>query len=115
MPDAEVLEEMKEFDGERYNLLTGILKGNVENKDLFFTVVVERFGVEDTVELVHGGCDLFVTEENKLEYVQLVAEYIMVGCIRPQLNNLVAGFHDIVPVELLKQFTEEEIDQLISG
>ena len=40
-----------------------------------FTVQVENFGQKMEVELKEGGADIFVTEENREEYVELYIKY----------------------------------------
>ena len=38
-----------------------------------------------------------VTEENKREYVNLVARHRMTTAIKPQINSFLEGFWDLVP------------------
>lgn len=42
-----------------------------------------------------------VTNENKREYVDLVARHRMTGAIREQVDAFTRGFWDIVPRELI--------------
>ena len=49
------------------------------------------------VELVEGGADIEVDDSNKREYVARVAHHRMTAEIAPQLRQLVAGLHEVVP------------------
>ena len=42
-------------------------------------------------------CYYRVTEENKREYVNLVARHRMTTAIKPQINSFLEGFWDLVP------------------
>jgi len=65
--------------------------------------------------LIEGGSNTEVTEENKGEYVRLVAQHRMTGAIEPQLEALLEGFHELVPKDLIAIFNERELELLISG
>ncbi len=51
------------------------LKDNVEDLDLNFTVDINEFGQSRSVELKRGGRDISVTNDNKIEYIHLLADY----------------------------------------
>ena len=44
-----------------------------------------------------GKCICRVTEENKRDYVNLVARHRMTTAIKPQINSFLEGFWDLVP------------------
>ena len=46
----------------------------------------ERFGETETVDLKHNGRHIAVTDENKLEYVQLICQEKLTGSIRSQVH-----------------------------
>ncbi|KFM28642.1 E3 ubiquitin-protein ligase UPL1 [Auxenochlorella protothecoides] len=56
-----------------------------------------------------------VTNENKKEYVNLVARHRMTTAIREQITAFLTGFWDIVPKELISMFNDHELELLISG
>jgi E3 ubiquitin-protein ligase HUWE1 len=74
-----------------------------------------------------------VTQENKREFVQLSAQYRLFSSIEKQIENLLAGFYEIIPKDLVTivsdlsfptlrpsahrrlQFNEQELELLISG
>jgi len=78
-------------------------------------VVSEDFGEARIVDLIENGRNIPVTEDNKQEYVQLVAEYRLTGSVNDQLENFLRGFNDIIPAELISIFNEQELELLISG
>lgn len=49
------------------------------------------------------------------EYVQLVAERIMISAIDHQIGAFLEGFHEIVPHSLIAMFDEYELELLMSG
>jgi E3 ubiquitin-protein ligase HUWE1 len=83
--------------------------------DLDFTVETHEFGKVTVSELKEGGKDIPVTDENKMEYVQLVAQFKMSNGIRKQIDAFLEGFHELIPPELISIFNEKELELLISG
>jgi len=66
-------------------------------------------------ELIPGGRDIRVTEENKHEYVDKVAEHRLTTAIRPQIEAFMEGFNELVSRELISIFNDKELELLISG
>lgn len=56
-----------------------------------------------------------VTEENKIEYVQRLCYAKMAKGIEEQLKHFLQGFHELVPPHLVKIFTHQELELMISG
>ena len=56
-----------------------------------------------------------VTDENKHEYVRLVANYKLRISIEKQMNAFLKGFHMLLPKNLIKIFDHRELELLISG
>jgi len=71
--------------------------------------------VTEVRELITNGGNIAVTEENKLEYIQMVCQLKMSGSIKQQLNSFLEGFYDIIPKRLISIFNEQELELLISG
>jgi hypothetical protein len=83
---------------------------------LSFTVDVEEFGVVRSEELIRGGSEIPVTEQNKKEYVKLVCEYKMTTSTAPQVTAFLKGFHELIPADLLGSlFDDKELELSISG
>jgi len=53
------------------------------------------------VTLKEGGEQIQVTQENKREYVQLSAQYRLYSSIKDQIENLLNGFYEIIPRDLI--------------
>ncbi len=51
--------------------------------------------------LKEGGEQIQVTHENKREYVQLSAQYRLYSSIKDQIENLLNGFYEIIPRDLI--------------
>jgi len=66
-------------------------------------------------ELIPGGRNIRVTEENKHEYVDRVVEHRLTTAIRPQINSFMEGFNELIPRELISIFNDKELELLISG
>lgn len=67
--------------------------------------------------LKSGGAELCVTEENKHEYIQLLCDDYLCGGIRRELQCILSGFWEILPLELLRacNVTPRELSVMISG
>ncbi|OAL50240.1 hypothetical protein IQ07DRAFT_680558 [Pyrenochaeta sp. DS3sAY3a] len=110
------LKDMETLDLEYYKSLEWMLNNDIT--DIItetFSVEVEAFGVMQVVDLIDGGRDIPVTEDNKHEYIRLVTEHRLTGAVNEQLEHFLKGFHDIVPAELVSIFSEQELELLISG
>lgn len=68
-------------------------------------------------ELKPGGADIIVTEDNKREYVKLLCEAYVCGGIRREIQCVLQGFWDLLPLHLLRKcsVTPRELSILISG
>jgi len=66
-------------------------------------------------ELIPGGRNMKVTEENKHQYVDLVVEHRLTTAIRPQINAFLEGFNELIPRELISIFNDKELELLING
>ena len=63
-----------------------------------------QFGVTKIVSLKENGENgesIPVTLENKREFVQLSAQYRLYTSIKDQLENLLSGFYEIIPKDLI--------------
>ena len=109
--------DMEAIDPEYYKNLKWILEHDVNSSglELTFSLEIDDFGTMKNVELKQGGKALLVTEENKVEYVQLVTEMKMTTSIRSQIDAFLEGFHEIIPKDLISIFNEMELELLISG
>lgn len=65
--------------------------------------------------MIPGGRNIRVTEENKHEYVDRVAEHLLTTAIRPQINAFMEGFGELIYRDLISIFNDKELELLISG
>ncbi|KAJ8983063.1 hypothetical protein NQ317_007105 [Molorchus minor] len=109
--------DMESEDYSFYRGLVYLMENNINNLglDLTFSTEISEFGVTETRDLIPNGRHISVTEENKMEYVQLVCQMKMTGAIKQQLNSFLEGFYDIIPMRLISIFNEQELELLISG
>ncbi|KAI3760741.1 hypothetical protein L1987_51140 [Smallanthus sonchifolius] len=77
-------------------------------------ILCERSEVTD-YELIPGGRNIRVTEENKHKYVDLIAEHRLTTAIRPQINAFLEGFNELISRDLISIFHDKELELLISG
>ncbi|KAI5370809.1 Putative HECT domain-containing protein [Septoria linicola] len=110
------LKDMETLDLDYYKSLVWILENDITDVTFeTFSVDVDSFGVTQTIDLIENGREIPVTEENKHEYVRHVVEYRLIKSVEKQLDNFLAGFHEIIPAELVSIFNEQELELLISG
>ena len=80
-----------------------------------FAVVRDTFGEQKTIDLCPGGRSIEVVEGNKAEWVTLVVEWELGGCVREQLDSLILGFHELVPPSGLAGFDTTDLELLLRG
>jgi E3 ubiquitin-protein ligase HUWE1 len=73
------------------------------------------FGQLRVVDLIPDGQNIPVTDENKSQYIQLIAQNRTTTAIRAQIDQFLEGFHELVPPELISIFDAQELELLISG
>lgn len=78
--------------------------------DTTFSVEHDAFGQLQVHELKPNGKDIIVTEDNKKEYVKLYVNYRFMQGIEHQFQSLQKGFCELVPLHLLHQFDEKELE-----
>lgn len=89
--------------------------GDVEDLGLSFAVDDEVMGQIRTTPLRPGGSDIDVTNENKLLYVHLVADYRLNRQMEAQVASFLRGFHQLVQPAWLRLFHAREVQRLIGG
>lgn len=67
------------------------------------------------VDLIPNGRNIAVTDENKHDYIRLIAHHRMTSAIRAQIDSFLQGFYDLVPAELICVFSPAELELLICG
>ncbi|RKP19849.1 HECT-domain-containing protein [Rozella allomycis CSF55] len=109
-------QDLESIDAEFYRNLNWMLENDITDVlDLTFTVEDERFGERVQIDLKPNGSNIPVTEENKREYVQLVAEWKIEKRVATQFAAFKKGFNDFIPDDLICIFDEKELELLIGG
>ncbi|XP_022867148.1 E3 ubiquitin-protein ligase UPL2-like isoform X1 [Olea europaea var. sylvestris] len=115
--------DIEAIDPDYFKNLKWMLENDISDVlDLTFSIdadeekliLYERTEVTD-YELIPGGRNIRVTEENKHQYVDLVAEHRLTTAIRPQINAFLEGFNELISRELISIFNDKELELLISG
>ncbi|GAB2225364.1 hypothetical protein Droror1_Dr00006156 [Drosera rotundifolia] len=115
--------DIEAIDPDYYKNLKWMLENDISDVlDLTFSIdadeekliLYERNEVTD-YELIPGGRNIKVTEENKHQYVDLVVEHRLTTAIRPQINAFMEGFNELISRDLITIFNDKELELLISG
>jgi hypothetical protein len=110
------LQDLEQMDPLYHRSIVWMLKNDitdviVEN----FTVTVENFGQMQEIELIPGGSQIQVTNDNKGRYVQAILDWKTSGSVLKQLKAIREGFQTVLPINDIKDFTEDEINLLLNG
>ncbi|XP_057852533.2 E3 ubiquitin-protein ligase UPL1 isoform X1 [Cryptomeria japonica] len=115
--------DIEAIDPDYFKNLKWMLENDISDiLDLTFSIdadeekriLYEKTEVTD-YELISGGRNIRVTDENKHQYVDLVAEHILTNAIRSQINAFMEGFNELIPRHLISIFNDKELELLISG
>lgn len=90
-------------------------KSDVKDLELNFAINLNEFGQTKLIELKPGGKDVLVTNENKIEYIYLLADYKLNKQIHEQAIAFRNGIANVINLDLLKLFSFNEFQNLISG
>jgi E3 ubiquitin-protein ligase HUWE1 len=109
--------DMEAIDPDYYRNLKTILEYNLADigLDLTFSIEDHSFGRSQVIDLLPNGRSVPVTEENKEEYVRLVCQHRMTTSIQSQIKSYLAGFYELVSLDLIAIFSPKELELLISG
>jgi E3 ubiquitin-protein ligase NEDD4 len=110
------LADLESVDAELHRGMTWMLENDITDIiDETFTTTEERFGEMVTIELISGGEDIPVTQDNKKEYVEAVVEYRISKRVKEQFEAFMSGFSELIPQDLITVFDERELELLIGG
>ncbi|KAF3180476.1 putative E3 ubiquitin-protein ligase [Orbilia oligospora] len=118
LPFTSTLEDLALFRPALANGLRQLLEfeGDVEStfcRD--FVVEVDRYGQNMQVPLVPGGENKPVTNENKREFVDLYAQYLLDTSVARQFEPFKRGFWTVCGGNALTLFQPDEIELLVRG
>ncbi|CAG7556065.1 unnamed protein product [Fusarium equiseti] len=111
------LADMEGVDADFHRSLQWMLDNDISGGILeqTFSTEDERFGVLTTEDLIPGGRDIEVTNENKKEYVDLMVKWRIEKRIAEQFQAFKEGFQELIPQDLINVFDERELELLIGG
>uniref|UniRef100_H2VDA5 E3 ubiquitin-protein ligase n=1 Tax=Takifugu rubripes TaxID=31033 RepID=H2VDA5_TAKRU len=111
------LKDLESIDPEFYNSLIWIKDNNIEEcgLEMFFSVDKEILGEVTTHELKPDGGNVQVTEENKEEYIRLVAEWRLSRGVEEQTQAFFEGFNEVLPQQYLQYFDAKELEVMLCG
>jgi hypothetical protein len=112
--------DLEMVDEEYFSNLKSLETMNRNGEDismlcLDFTTTQEIMDTKEQIELVKDGADIEVTNDNFPEYMEASLKYRMLDRVKPQLNELLLGFFDVIPEPLLTVFDFQEIELLMCG
>ena len=111
------IDHLSSLDKELYKNLLYLktYDGDVTELELDFTVASEEIGKTSVEELKSGGTSIRVTNENRIEYIHLMADYKLNRQIRSQCNAFRQGLSDVINLDWLRMFSHRELQILVSG
>lgn len=104
---APTFDDLKEWQPEIAQSLDFILSYNEPSNPLEealginFTIQVENFGEKFDVELKPNGQNIYVTENNREEYVQLYLDYMFINQCEDKLRAFKKGFYRVCEEEVM--------------
>ncbi|KAK7496832.1 hypothetical protein BaRGS_00011812 [Batillaria attramentaria] len=110
-----VLADMESVDSEYYNSLVWIKENDPSDLELHFSVEEDHFGEITERDLKPNGRNIPVTDENKLEYIDLVIRWRFVSSVEVQMKAFMKGVNALIPQNLLQIFDENELELLMCG
>ncbi|KAH0790401.1 ubiquitin ligase [Histomonas meleagridis] len=90
-------------------------KVDISDAELTFSVTVDNFGAIEEIPLKENGENIYVTNDNFNEYLELYTEYLLNKSINMQFTNFQKGYKRLCNNSLLNIFRSEELDVLVSG
>ena len=126
-PDAPALrwlDSMVEIEPEFHRSLIALLRAPMASEQNAWAVDMLTFSREASgdggvVELVTGGGEVVVTDENKARYVAALARHratVVDGASTLKaVRSMREGLNDVVPTRLLRGFSPEDLRRLVCG
>ncbi|ALC41873.1 CG3356 [Drosophila busckii] len=111
------IHQLASLDPELYRNLLYLkdYPGDVSELNLDFTVASSSLGQTQIVELKPQGQSTPVTNSNRIEYLQLIANYKLNVQIKRHCKAFRKGLSNVLPIEWLYMFSNKELQILISG
>uniref|UniRef100_A0A8C9VZG3 HECT-type E3 ubiquitin transferase n=1 Tax=Scleropages formosus TaxID=113540 RepID=A0A8C9VZG3_SCLFO len=106
------IKDLESVDPVFYNSLIWIRDNNIEEcgLDLCFSVDIEVLGQIITHDLKPDGSNVSVNEDNKEEYIRLIAEWQFFKGMDEQIKAFLKGFSEVVPLPWLQYFDAKDLE-----
>ncbi|XP_064623307.1 apoptosis-resistant E3 ubiquitin protein ligase 1-like isoform X2 [Lineus longissimus] len=94
-----------------------VLENDVEDMEMVFAEEQYSEGgqVEEVIDLIPNGSKVAVTNDNKLTYLDALAQYRLANSVKDEMEYFLKGLNDLVPDNLLSIFDENELELLMCG
>ncbi|MBA0830964.1 hypothetical protein Goarm_015457, partial [Gossypium armourianum] len=111
------LNDLPSLDPELYRHLIFLkhYKEDISGLELYFVIVNNEYGEQTEEELLPGGKNIRVTNENVITFIHLVSNHRLNFQIRQQSTHFLRGFQQLMRKEWIDMFNEHELQLLISG
>ncbi|KAG9136757.1 hypothetical protein Leryth_004517 [Lithospermum erythrorhizon] len=111
------LNDLPSLDPELYRHLLFLkhYENDISELELYFVILNNEYGEQAEEELLLGGKNVRVTNENVITYIHLVANHRLNFQIRQQSTHFLRGFQQLIQKDWIDMFNEHELQLLISG
>ncbi|KAI8970934.1 hypothetical protein BDB01DRAFT_812998 [Pilobolus umbonatus] len=111
------LDDLSSLDPELYKGLLSVknFTGDVEDLSLDFTITQDDVGKTRVIELIPNGSHIPVTNQNRIQYIYLVANYRLNVQIAKQCKAFFRGLSTIVDPKWLRMFNQQELQVVLGG
>merc|ERR1711971_126278 len=94
--------DLQSIDDEYYQNLNQLqsLADSGEDLEMLcldFSTTQEVMGEKRVIDLIENGSDVEVNNDNFPEYLEACFKYRLLERVKPQLNELMLGFYDVIP------------------
>ena len=103
------------YDVELYEQLKKVRNYTGDASDFGLTFSTYDKTLKTEIELIKGGSEIPVTNENKIRYVHYLTHFYLNHKTKDQTKAFLAGLSEIISLPLLQIFTPKELQLLISG
>ena len=115
-PELEDLRILMPQETKSYEYILKCTDEDLEDKlCTTFSIEQEVFGETQVIELVEGGSELLVNQDNKREFVQLVVDHHLNEQCEDQFIAFKRGFDRTIRPQILELLRPEELQQLVCG
>ncbi|XP_065905816.1 ubiquitin-protein ligase E3C-like isoform X2 [Dysidea avara] len=109
------IHHLASLDPQLYRNLLSLKETSVADLYLTFSNTSNSMGNVQTIDLKPNGSALPVTDDNKFEYIHLVANYRLNRQLSRQCESFREGLANVIPCKWFQFFSHYELQLLISG